>query len=100
MSGNGEGMTGNSKEDHGHRPEQFQIQIDRVHHEVHQQRMTGQQLRQVPAPPIGEDRDLFEVVPGHSDLKVELTTVVQIRNGKRFFTAPATINPGRCGAYL
>ena len=73
----------------------FQIQIDRAHFTVHQEDMTGAEIRQVPTPPIGPDRDLFEVVPGHSDIKVEDTTVVEIRNGKRFFTAPATINPGR-----
>ena len=91
-------MPGRPDEDPGHKPDKFQIQIDRVHYEVHQESMTGQQLREVPPAPIGEDRDLFEVVPGHSDLKIELTTVVQIQNGKRFFTAPATINPGCFGS--
>jgi len=74
--------------------EKFQIQIDRVHYEVHQARMTGTELRRVPATPIGPDRDLFEVVPGNPDRKVEDEDPVEIRNGKRFFTAPATINPG------
>ena len=73
----------------------FQIQIDRVHYEVHQSEMTGAELRQVPSPSIGPDRDLFEVVPGESDRKIELDTVVHITNGKRFFTAPAHINPGQ-----
>lgn len=80
--------------DHG-RPERFQIQIDRVHFEVDQSEMTGTELRQVPPQPIAADRDLFEVVPGHSDVKIEDATVVELKNGKRFFTAPATINPGR-----
>ena len=39
--------------------------------------------------------DLFEVVPGGSDLKIELATKVKMRDGLRFFTAPAQINPGR-----
>lgn len=77
----------------GHEP-LFQIQIDRVHYTLHQPTMTGAQLRQVPAPPIGADRDLFEVVPGHPDRKIAETDVVRIRNGQRFFTAPAVINPG------
>ena len=58
--------------------------------------MTGTELRLVPAEPIKTDRDLFEVVPGEPDRKVELDAVVKIRNGKRFFTAPAHINPDAC----
>ena len=78
------------------RPEKFEIQIDRKHYQVYKDEMTGAELRQVPHKPIGPDRDLFEIVPGESDRKVELKMVVKIRNGKRFFTAPAHINPGRC----
>ena len=76
-------------------PQKFQIQIDRVHYTVTQERMTGLQLRQVPPTPIGPDRDLFEVVPGGTDRKIGDTDVVEIRDGKRFFTAPAQINPGK-----
>lgn len=79
-----------------HHPEhKFNIQIDRVHYEVHQAVMTGLQLRQIPKPPIGPDRDLFEVVPGGTDQKIADDQQVEIRNGKRFFTAPAQINPGK-----
>lgn len=74
--------------------EAFEIQIDRNHYKVHQARMTGLELRHVPSTPIGSDRDLFEVVPGGSDRKISDETVVEIRNGLRFFTAPAQINPG------
>jgi hypothetical protein len=56
--------------------------------------MTGVQLRNVPNPPIGPERDLFEVVPGGSDRKIGNADVVEIRNGLRFFTAPGQINPG------
>lgn len=80
----------NDKPDH----KKFQIQIDRVHYTVTQEFMTGAELRQVPNPPIGPDRDLFEVVPGGSDKKIEDNETVQIREGERFFTAPAHINPG------
>ena len=72
----------------------FQIQIDRVHYTVTQDRMTGAELRQVPNPPIAADRDLFEVVPGSSDKKIGDSDIVDLREGIRFFTAPATINPG------
>jgi hypothetical protein len=79
-----------------HPPErhEFHIQIDRVHYTVTQHLMTGEQLRHVPPTPIGPDRDLFEVVPGGTDRKIANDEVVEIRDGKRFFTAPAQINPG------
>jgi hypothetical protein len=76
------------------KPTKFQIQIDRVHYEVAANEMTGAELRRVPNPDIGADRDLFEVIPGQADRKLADADVVEIRNGKRFFTAPAQINPG------
>jgi hypothetical protein len=82
------------QENDGRRPGQFQIQIDRVHYTVQHEKLTGAELRQVPNPTIGPDRDLWEVVPGGQDRKIEDTDAVEIRNGKRFFTAPAQINPG------
>jgi Multiubiquitin len=75
-------------------PPSFRIRIDRTDYVVHQAEMTGQQLRDVPKPPIGPDRDLFEVVMGGPDLKIGNEQVVKIRDGLRFFTAPAQINPG------
>lgn len=74
--------------------EEFRIQIDRIHYAVTKAQMTGAELRQVPEKPIGPERDLFEVVPGNADRKLADTDVVEIRNGKRFFTAPGHINPG------
>lgn len=82
------------EDEHGKHDEHFEIQIDRVTYKVTQQKMTGAELRKVPTPPIGPDRDLFEVIPGHPDKKIEDNDVVEISNGKRFFTAPAHINPG------
>jgi len=76
-------------------PHQFQIQIDRVHYTVTQSQMTGAELRQLPQPPIGPDRDLFEVVPGAPDRKLTDSDPTPIKNGTRFFTAPGQINPGR-----
>lgn len=73
----------------------FHIQIDREHYDVTDDDLTGAQLRTVPPTPVPADRDLFEVVPGHPDRKIEIDTVVEIHNGLRFFTAPGTINPGR-----
>lgn len=74
--------------------EHFNIQIDRAHYTVTQKRMTGAELRRVPPAPIGPERDLFEVVPGSPDKKIGDNDIVEIRNGERFFTAPAHINPG------
>ena len=73
----------------------FNIQIDRKHYVVTKRVMTGLELRNVPSPPIGPDRDLFEVVPGDTDRKISNDERVEIREGERFFTAPAQINPGR-----
>jgi hypothetical protein len=74
--------------------EHFEIHIDRKRYEVTQREMTGLEIRHVPNPPIGPDRDLFEVVSGGSDKKIGDQEPVQIREGLRFFTAPAQINPG------
>jgi multiubiquitin len=81
--------------DERHHPKEFRIQIDRVHYTVEKSEMTGAELRQLPSTPIGSDRDLFEVVPGHPDRKIGDADVVEISDGKRFFTAPSHINPGR-----
>ena len=75
----------------------YSIQIDRVHYKVAAARMTGAELRQVPDPDIGAERDLFEVVPGANDRKIADADVVEIHEGKRFFTAPGQINPGSEG---
>jgi hypothetical protein len=75
-------------------PQKFHIQIDRAKYEVTKAVMTGAELRAVPPGGIPADRDLFEVVPGEPDKKIGDNDPVEIRNGKRFFTAPGQINPG------
>jgi hypothetical protein len=72
----------------------FHIKIDRVEYHVFEEELTGAKLRLLPTPPIGADRDLFEVIPGQADRKIEDSYVVEIYDGKRLFTAPAHINPG------
>ena len=72
----------------------FDIQIDRVVYTLTENRLTGDDLRSVPNPPIPPERDLFEIIPGHADRKVEYDDRILIRDGLRFFTAPNTINPG------
>jgi hypothetical protein len=83
-----------AEEDH-HHALSFKIQIDRVHYTVHQEEMTGEQLRHVPPAGIPADRDLYEVCPGDDDRLIANNDVVKIRDGLRFFTAPRHINPGR-----
>ena len=56
-------------------------------------KLTGLEIRHLGG--VDKDRDLFEVVPGGSDRKIENGDEVEIRDGMRFFSAPATINPGR-----
>jgi len=75
--------------------DRYQIQIDRVHYTVTEDTLTGTALRALVTPAIGPERDLFEVVPGGTDRKIEDSDVVRMRNGLRFFTAPSHINPGQ-----
>lgn len=72
----------------------FTIQIDRIKYEVKGRRFSGAQLREVPTPPIPPDRDIFEIIPGAPDRKIEDDDRILIADGQRFFTAPNTINPG------
>lgn len=83
-------------QDEKHGGPQYQIQIDRQHYTIHQKVMTGAQLRSVPPQPIPPSRDLYEIRhDGRDDLLIADDTKVEIRKGLRFFTAPASINPGQ-----
>jgi len=73
----------------------IEIQIDRAHYEVHQAQLTGAELRALPSPPIGAERDLYLVVPGGTDDKIDNSEAVEMKNGLRLYTTPALINPGR-----
>lgn len=84
------------EEDHGH--EGVVIFIDRVQYRVQGDDLSGEQIRHLVQPPIGPDRDLWLEVPGGSDEKIEDSQIVELRNGMHFFTAPATINPGKDAA--
>lgn len=83
------------KKGNGPKDRDYKIQIDRSIYEVEEDVLTGAQLRTLPTPDVGPERDLFQIVPGEDDLKIELTDDVTMRNGLRFFTAPAHINPGK-----
>lgn len=94
QKGKGDESGGPGHGGHGPPEKVFHIRIDRVGFTVDVSELTGAQLRQLPTPPIGPDRDLFEVVPGGSDRKIADADVIAMRDGLRFFTAPAQINPG------
>lgn len=77
---------------HGHIP----IEIDHKKYDAPRPVMTGSELRALAQPPIGEDRDLFQVVPGKGDdRKIADTEKVELKPGMHFYSAPKTINPGR-----
>lgn len=72
------------------------IHIDRNQYKVAAGEMTGEQLRALPTPPIGENLDLFLEQPGDVDDRlVGRHDVIKLKNGMHFFTAPTTIAPGR-----
>jgi hypothetical protein len=70
------------------------IKIDRTEYQVTAKELPGHKLRRLGGVLIPPDRDLFEVVPGGSDIKILDDQFVVMRDGLRFFTAPAQINPG------
>ena len=72
----------------------FTIQIDRIQYPWSDEKINGGQLRHLPQPPIPSERDLFQIIPGHPDLKIKDDDTVEVHDGLRFFTAPNTINPG------
>ena len=72
----------------------YTILINRTEYVVTENPMTGADLRRVPTPPIPPDRDLFQIIPGRPNKKIEDDERVRITDGLRFFTAPNTINPG------
>jgi Multiubiquitin len=87
----GDGMS----EGHEGGHHKFTIKIDKETFHVEATAMTGQELRELPSPPIGPDRDLFLVVPGPAeDILVGSDQSIELKDGMHFFTAPSTINPG------
>lgn len=87
------------REDHDHRPPRFEIFIDKDRFEVDEPALTGAQLRALPKPPVGQDRDLWEEVPGPGDdKKIGDEERVEMRNGLRFFTTPRAVTPGVANA--
>lgn len=74
------------------------IFIDDVKYEAPSRRMTGADLRALPRPPIGADRDLWLETPGpKDDVLIRPEQTYDVRPGSKFYTAPSTINPGAGG---
>lgn len=71
------------------------IFIDRKPFKTSKNPMTGAELRALPEPDIGDDRDLWLDIPGPGDDdRIELSENVRLKPGMHFYTAPSTINPG------
>jgi hypothetical protein len=71
------------------------IHIDREQVRVTAEALSGQELRHLVSPPIGQDRDIYEIVPGpEGDRPVDDSEQVTLRNGMHFFSAPRTIAAG------
>lgn len=70
------------------------IIVDHKQYKVPPGTITGAQIRALPTPPIGADRDLWQEVPGGDDLKIGDSVTVTLKPGMHFYTAPSSINPG------
>ena len=73
------------------------ITIDDVKYTPSKATMNGNELRHLPATPIGPERDLWLDVPGKDDRRIELAELVDLKDCMVFYTAPSTINPGGKG---
>ncbi|MEF3691709.1 MAG: multiubiquitin domain-containing protein [Candidatus Moraniibacteriota bacterium] len=72
------------------------IHIDNKPYKTSKGSMTGAEIRFLPEPNIGSDRDLFLVVPGpQDDRKIGDDESVELHNGMHFYSAPTNINPGK-----
>ncbi len=73
-----------------------EITIDTTTYNVPKDEITAEELRELPEPDIGPDRDLYLEGKGHQDDDlIEPHEIVKLKKGQHFFTAPATITPGR-----
>ena len=56
--------------------------------------LSGAELRNLPEPPVGSDRDLWQEVDGGLDRIIQPGDKVDLHAQMRFFTVPRVINPG------
>lgn len=85
------GDNDNENKGHGH---EVTIHVDKSHFAVEQSSLTGSEIRHLPNPPIGDDRDLYQEVPSGEDLLIGDDISVELHNGLHFFSVPKAINPG------
>lgn len=77
-------------------PKLVAIHIDKQQYKVREGELTAEEIRALPEPDIGPNRDLYREVPGQAeDDLVEAGERVTAKAGMHFFTAPAVITPGR-----
>jgi hypothetical protein len=72
----------------------FPIFIDKKQYKVQDTSMTDAELRALPQPPIGQDRDLYQIVPGGEDRRIEDGERIELKPGTRFISVPRQITPG------
>ena len=70
------------------------VRINRMNYTVTEEKLSGKALRKLGDILIPQDRDLFQIVPGHEDVKVKNDDFIDLTDGIRFFTSPKVINPG------
>jgi hypothetical protein len=77
---------------------QVVIHIDKKPYKVLGPTITAEELRALPEPDVGADRDVYLEVPGPGDDQlITAGAVITLENGLHFFTAPSTITPGHAG---
>jgi hypothetical protein len=77
----------------------IKIKVDNDHFEVEGPTITGAEVRALPEPDIGEDRDLFLTVHGPDpDRPISDSDEVEVEKNMHFFTAPRQITPGEDAA--
>jgi Multiubiquitin len=79
-------------------PKHVTIHIDKETFKVEGESITAEELRALPNPDIGADRDLYLETHGRGDdTLIQAGMSVPLDEGMHFFTAPAAITPG-CAA--
>lgn len=71
------------------------IFVDGQKFEAPKPEMTGKEIRNLPVPPIGENRDLWLDRDGGLDELIKDDQIVHLQSEMRFFSVPRVINPGR-----
>lgn len=76
-------------------PKAVKITIDEQIFNVPKEEVSAEELRALPEPDIGSDRDLYLEGRGiHEDDLIAAGETVKLKNNLHFFTAPASITPG------